>query len=204
VVISKLQNGQPMMRAATMPKRTNIPGHFVFAASLLWLASSTLADTNADNPPADPQPQGLYSASNLIGAPVYAADNAENIEGAVTDMLLDEDMQLAGLLVTLNEDEQPRFIPSSGFAVATHAGDSVEKLSYVVFLGEDIAKIKASQPADDDWWQTAREMARESWEATRDTASSAWQDGKQGASNLFERGRDTTGEMIENLRKRFE
>jgi len=187
-----------------MPKRTNIPGYLILGASLLWLASSTLADTNADNPPADPQPQGLYSATNLIGAPVYAANHAENKAGTVTDMLLDEHMQLAGLLVTLNEDEQPRFVPSSGFAVATHAGDSVKRLSYVVFLGEDIAKIKASQPADDNWWQAARETASESWDATRDTASSAWQDGKQGASNLLERGRDTTGEMIDKLRKRFD
>ena len=187
-----------------MQKRTDTLGCIIVTTSLLLFAAATLADTPTNAQLADPQPQGLYSATNLIGAPVYAANQAENKEGVVTDMLLDEHMQLAGLLVSLNEDEQPRFVPSSGFAVATHAGDSVKTLSYVVFLGEDIADIKASQPADDAWWQAAREAAHESWHATRDTASSAWQDGKQGASNLLERGRDTTGEMIEKLRQRFD
>ncbi|MDR9438558.1 MAG: PRC-barrel domain-containing protein [Halomonas sp.] len=148
------------------------------------------------------QPQGLYSADELLDADVYATSSSEPI-GDVEDILLDNDMQVRALVIDTGtlldfKGEQQFVIESGKFTVETRDGNSLEEMEYRVNVDLSEEQVAEQPQYTNDWWQNAREGAQQAWEDTKEGAASAWETTQEGASRALDR----IGEALENVGER--
>ncbi|MCL7939879.1 PRC-barrel domain-containing protein [Halomonas sp. ATCH28] len=148
------------------------------------------------------QPQGLYSADELMDAEVYASSSSEQI-GEVEDILLDNDMQVRALVIDTGnlfdlKGEQHFVIETGKFTVETQNGNSLEEIEYRVNVDMSEEQIAQQPQYTNDWWQNAREGAQQAWEDTKEGAASAWESTQEGASRALDR----IGEALENVGER--
>ncbi|MGM0913095.1 MAG: PRC-barrel domain-containing protein [Pseudomonadota bacterium] len=148
------------------------------------------------------QPQGLYSADELLGAEVYATSGSEQI-GDVDDILLDNDMQVRAIVIDTGnlidfKGEQQFVIEAGKFTVETQNGNSLEEIDYRVNVELSEEQIAQQPQYTTDWWQNAREGAHQAWEDTKEGAASAWESTQEGASQALGR----IGEALENVGER--
>ncbi|AOM02312.1 PRC-barrel domain-containing protein [Cobetia marina] len=134
-------------------------------------------------------PQGLYSADELMDADVYLQNDDQQVVGEVEDVLLDDNMQVAALVVESDEvlglDDQQYVVETGKFTLETRQGDDIDNLEYRIHVNMDEAQLKEQPQYTTDWWQDTRKSAAAAWDETKDTAASAWQDTRQATANAL-------------------
>lgn len=180
-----------------MTQRTPL-NHAIKQATLGALLAGGLAVAGS----AMADPQGLYSADELLDADVYATSGSDQI-GGVEDILLDNDMQVRALVIDtgnlLDFQGNQQFVIETGkFTVETQNGNSLEEIEYRVNVDMSEEQIAEQPQYTNDWWQNAREGAQQAWEDTKEGAASAWESTQEGASWAL----DSIGEALENVGER--
>lgn len=157
-----------------------------FIASGLVLGGTALA-----------QPQGLYSADELMDAEVYSNQKDSSSIGDVEDVLLDESMKLHSLVIdtgNLLDMGQNQYVIEQGqFSVETHNSENREEMQYRVIVNMTEEQITQQPEYDNNWWTETKQTALQAWQNTKQAASSAWQDTKQATSNAL----NNAGEAVE-------
>ncbi len=134
-------------------------------------------------------PQGLYSADELMDADVYLQNDDNNVIGEVEDILLDDNMQVAALVVESDDsmglDENQYVVETGKFTLETEQGDDLDALEYRIHLDMDVSEFEQQPNYTTDWWQDTRKSAAAAWDETKNTAASAWQDTRQATANAL-------------------
>jgi len=156
------------------------------------------------------EPEGLYSMDALVGAEVYLATEDNREVGEVEDVLVAENMKVHGLVVELDDDytasgdDEHRFVEVRQFTVATRAGDRLDRVSYAVFLTDDLAEVREYPRVDNDWWVQTKAAAADVWDSTKSGASSAWQATKETTSDVIDRTKEGARDVLESLQRTLE
>ncbi|KPQ24299.1 MAG: PRC-barrel domain [Halomonas sp. HL-48] len=138
------------------------------------LLSSVAFNANA----ASDEPQGMYSANDIMDADVYLEGDDTNEEiGDVDDILLNEDMKVSALVVesgsVLGLGGREIVVDTDYFSLETDTdGDDTEH-RILVNASED--EVKSFPTYDRDWWEQTKANARDAWESTEEGVESAWQ-----------------------------
>lgn len=151
----------------------------------------------------DYQPQGLYSADDILDADVYLSDNPEEQVGEVEDILLDEAMQVTALVV-----ESGDVLGLGGSAIVVEAGqfslttqeENDGEVEHRVMLEATAEELEGYPVYDNDWWQQARAHSREAWMDTQEGAQSAWETTQEGAERAWETTRENARRAWEAAR----
>ncbi len=171
------------------------------AAALLAIPAVALAED---------EPEGLYSMDALIGAEVFLAAEDNREAGEVKDVLVAENMKVHGLVVELDDsldgvgDDDHRFVEVQQFSVATRAGDRLDRVSYAVFLHEDLDAVRDYPRVDNDWWAQTKAAAADIWDSTKSGASSAWQATRETTSDVIDKTKEKTRDVLESLQRTLE
>lgn len=135
------------------------------------------------------QPQGLYSADELMDAEVYSNQDNSNSIGDVEDVLLDESMQLHSLVIdtgNLLDMGQNQYVIEQGkFIVETRNSENREEMQYRVIVNMTEEQITQQPEYNDNWWTETKQTTLQAWQNTKQAASSAWQNTKQATSNAL-------------------
>lgn len=137
------------------------------------------------------QPQGLYSADELMDADVYSNEDDSNAIGDVEDILLDENMRLHALVIDtgnlLDMGDKQYVIETGKFTVETRHGENKEEVEYLVTVEMTEQEITQQDEYSNDWWTE-----------TKQTASSAWESTKAATSDALNRAGDAINDAGEN------
>ncbi|MDN3521466.1 PRC-barrel domain-containing protein [Halomonas ramblicola] len=151
----------------------------------------------------DHQPQGLYSADDILDADVYLSDAPEERVGEVEDILLDEAMQVTALVVESGEvlglGGRELVVEAGQFSLTTQA-ESDGEVEHRVMLEATAEELEDYPVYDNDWWQQARERTREAWMDTQEGAQSAWETTQEGAEQAWETTRENARRAWETAR----
>ncbi|MHB0777609.1 PRC-barrel domain containing protein [Halomonas sp. WWR20] len=149
-----------------------------------------------------PQPQGLYSADELMDADVYLNDNRDEDIGDVEDILLGEDMSVQALIFeaggVLDIGDNDYVVEKGQFTVETTENASLDNLGYRVYLDMSRDEIEQLPEYNNQWWTAAKNQSAQAWENTQEGASSAWQNTKEGAASAWESTKDVTSDILDN------
>ncbi|WP_075881551.1 PRC-barrel domain-containing protein [Vreelandella massiliensis] len=123
------------------------------------------------------QPQGMYSADDIMDAEVYLEGDTNESIGEVDDILLNEAMKVSSLVVesgdVLGLGGREIVIHSDYFRLETYTdGNDTNHRILVTASEEEVASFPAY---DRDWWEQAKTNARDAWETTEQELESAWQ-----------------------------
>jgi hypothetical protein len=145
---------------------------------LLTIAATALAGGLALGVQAQDEPQGLYSANDIMGAEVLLAGSPDEVVGDVDDILLDDEMTVSSLVVEsgaiLGLGGREIIVEAGQFRLETRTeGDGVTV--HRVLVEATAEEMEEFPTYDRDWMEQARENARSVWETTREEARSAWQ-----------------------------
>ena len=166
-------------------------GVATLAAGSVMMSQAALAQDTTD-------PQGLYSADELMDADVFLSSQPNDDIGDVDDILLGEDMSIQALVVeaggVLDMGDKDFVVQKGDFTVETNNDDNLENIEYRVLLDMDESALKQQPEYDNDWWQQAKTQAADAWENTKQGASSAWEDTKAATSDLL----DDASDAIDN------
>jgi len=97
-----------------------------------------------------------------------------------------------------------RFVEVQQFSVATRSGDQLDRVSYAVFLNDDLDQVRDYPRVDNDWWAQTKESAAQIWDSTKSGAASAWQATKDTSSNVLDKTKEKTREVLESLQRTLE
>ncbi|PRY65327.1 PRC-barrel domain protein [Vreelandella songnenensis] len=124
------------------------------------------------------EPQGMYSAEDILDADVYLANGSGNEIGEVDDILFDEDMRISALVIesgaVLGLGGRELVVGTDYFSLETH-NESDGDTEHRIILDASTDEIAAFPTYDRDWWEQTKTNARDAWETTREGAQSAWQ-----------------------------
>jgi hypothetical protein len=137
------------------------------------LLSSVAFHANASSD----EPQGMYSADDIMDADVYLEGDTNQEIGEVDDILLNEDMKVSALVVesgsVLGLGGREIVVDTEYFSLETDTdGDDTEH-RILVNASED--EVKSFPTYDRDWWEQTKANARDAWESTEEGVESAWQ-----------------------------
>lgn len=174
------------------------------------LLAGAMAVTLSQPALAETAPEGLYSMDALIGADVFLATDRNREVGEVEDVLVAENMKVHGLVIELDDDldgvgdDDYRFVEVQQFSVATRSGDQLDRVSYAVFLNDDLDQVREYPRVDNDWWAQTKEAAADIWSSTKSGASSAWQATKDTTANVIDKTKEKTRDVLESLQRTLE
>lgn len=124
------------------------------------------------------QPQGMYSADDILDADVYFADGSGEEIGEVDDILFDEEMRIAALVIesgsVLGLGGREIVVGTDYFTLETHT-ESDGDIEHRIMLNATSEEVESFPTYDRDWWEQTKDNARDAWQTTRDGAQSAWQ-----------------------------
>lgn len=137
------------------------------------LLSGVAFNTNA----ATDEPQGMYSADEIMDADVYLESNPNEEIGDVDDILLNEDMQVSALVVesgaVLGLGGREIVVDTDYFSLETDTdGDDTE---HRVLINASEEELTSFPTYDRDWWEQTKANARDAWQSTEEGVESAWQ-----------------------------
>ncbi len=174
------------------------------------LLAGAIAVTLSQPVLAENAPEGLYSMDALIGADVFLATERNREVGEVEDVLVAENMKVHGLVVELDDDlvgvgsGDYRFVEIQQFSVATRSGDQLDRVSYAVFLNDELEQVREYPRVDNDWWAQTKDAAANIWSNTKSGASSAWQATKETTSDVIDKTKEKTRDVLESLQRTLE
>ncbi|RUR39232.1 PRC-barrel domain-containing protein [Vreelandella populi] len=132
------------------------------------------------------EPQGMYSADDILDADVYFANGSGDEIGEVDDILFDEDMRISALVIesgaVLGLGGREIVVGTDYFSLETHT-ESDGDIEHRIILDASSDEIAAFPTYDRDWWEQTKVNARSAWETTRDGAESAWQRTRNAVAN---------------------
>lgn len=124
------------------------------------------------------EPQGMYSADDILDAEVYFAGGSGEEIGDVDDILFDEDMRITALVIesgtVLGLGGREIVVGTDYFTLETHTeadGDTEHR----IMIEASQEEVEAFPAYNRDWWEQTRANARDAWETTQEGAESAWQ-----------------------------
>lgn len=174
--------------------------------SALALTGVTLAATSSFAF-AQQQPEGLYSADQLLDAEVYVQGSNDSI-GEIDDVILDNNMSIKSFVVeTENDfglDGKSYVVQPDQLSVETLQGDRATEPEYRITLNVEGEALGGYPVYNDGWWNNTQTQASDAWEQTKNSASSAWTRIKEGTTDLIDTTRDAvsdgdqTGDAAEN------
>ncbi|MFC3390159.1 PRC-barrel domain containing protein [Aidingimonas halophila] len=147
-----------------------------------------------------PDPQGLYSADDIMDADAYLENDSKNDIGEVDDILLDDNMQVQALIVDIDGtstiEGREVVIENDQFRLETRHEDD-DDIDHRVIIGLSEDELQELPTYDRDWWHQARERAAQAWQETREGAESAWQRTREGAADAMETINERINDMSE-------
>ncbi len=118
-------------------------------------------------------PQGLYSVMSILDADVHFEAAPDSEAGDVVDILLDDAMQVEALVVrphnSLGIGDSSVVIGSDGYRLLSYEDDDGHT-SHDVIVEIHEEAFEELPRYDQDWWDLAREQAREVWETAQEGA----------------------------------
>ncbi|MAS11296.1 PRC-barrel domain-containing protein [Endozoicomonas sp. G2_2] len=168
--------------------------------SAIALTGITLAATSSFAL-AQQQPDGLYSADQLLDAEVYMQGSDKSV-GEIDDVILDNNMSIKSFVVeTENDfglDGQSYVVQPNQLSVETLQGDKATEPEYRITLNAEGQELGGYPVYNDTWWNTAQTQASDAWEQTKESASNAWTRIKEGTSDLIDSTRDATSDAADD------
>lgn len=155
--------------------------------SILTMAISTaMLGSLAFGVQASEEPQGMYSAEDILDADVFFANGSGEEIGEVDNILFDEEMRINALVIesgsVLGLGGREIVVGTDYFTLETHTeGDG--ETEHRIILDATTEEVEAFPTYDRDWWEQTKMNAREAWQTTRDGAQSAWQSTRDAVSN---------------------
>lgn len=154
---------------------------------------------------AQTEPQGIYSASDILDADVYIVNGSGNSIGEVDDILFDEEMKIAALVVesgkVLGLGGRDLVVASDAFTLDTQTeeedGGDVSDTQHRVMIDATSEEIEQFPTYNHDWWEQAQSNAQDAWKTTQDGAKSAWQSTQEGAKNAWQKTQDAVSDMTD-------
>ncbi|RCV87663.1 PRC-barrel domain containing protein [Billgrantia montanilacus] len=149
----------------------------------LLVAGLTIAGAHAQF-----EPQGLYSARSILDAEVHFEAAPDSQPSDVVDMLLGDDMQVHALVIRshadVGQDGDHIVVTNAHYQLVTHEEDGETTHDVLVDANEDA--LTAMPRYDQDWWNMARQRARDAWHTAGEGAESAWHQTREGTDRIGE------------------
>jgi sporulation protein YlmC with PRC-barrel domain len=127
---------------------------------------------------AQTEPQGMYSADDILDAEVFFADGSEEEIGEVDDILFDEEMRISALVIesgdVLGLGGREVVVEADQFTLETHTendGDTEHR----IMLDATAEDVESFPTYNRDWWEQTKANAQDAWQSTKEGAQSAWQ-----------------------------
>lgn len=123
------------------------------------------------------EPQGMYSADDIMDADVYLEGDTNEDIGDVEDILLNEDMKVSALVVEsgsiLGLGGREIVVDTDYFSLETDTdGDDTE---HRILVNASEEEVKSFPTYNRDWWEQTKANARDAWQSTEEGVESAWQ-----------------------------
>lgn len=151
---------------------------------------------------AEPEPQGLYSADQLLDAEVYTTASQKEI-GEIDDVILDNQMTIQSFVVDtgniLGLGGKAYVVQTDQVRVKTQPGEEATEPEYTVLIDLTAKQLKNQPVYSDSWWNKAQNRATQAWEQTREGAQSAWTAIKKGSQSLYESAKSAVNSAAENV-----
>lgn len=126
---------------------------------------------------ASSEPQGMYSADDIMDADVYLEGDTNEDIGDVEDILLNEDMKVSSIAVesgaVLGLGGREIVVDSDYFRLETYTDGNETEHRILISASEE--EVKSFPTYNRDWWEQTKENARDAWETTEQELESAWQ-----------------------------
>ncbi|MWJ27108.1 PRC-barrel domain containing protein [Halomonas sp. ZH2S] len=153
------------------------------------IASGYALGTHASDdaqPHGSQNPQGLYSAEDILDADVFFAHNVDEEIGEVEDILFDDAMSISALVIEsgdiLGLGGREIVIEPEYFKLETSTegdGDTEHR----ILIDASSEEVENFPTYDRDWWEQAKQNTREAWQNTRQDVESAWQRTREAIEN---------------------
>lgn len=135
---------------------------------------------------ASEEPQGMYSAEDILDAEVFFANGSGDEIGEVDDILFDEEMRIDALVVesgsVLGLGGREIVVSTDYFTLETQTeGDG--ETEHRIILDATTEEVESFPTYDRDWWEQTKANAQDAWQTTRDGAQSAWQSTREAVNN---------------------
>ncbi|MGO2879031.1 MAG: PRC-barrel domain-containing protein [Halomonas sp.] len=135
---------------------------------------------------ASEEPQGMYSAKDILDADVYFNNGSGDEIGEVDNILFDEEMRINALVIesgaVLGLGGREIVVGTDYFSLETHT-ESDGDTEHRIILDATPEEVEEFPAYNHDWWEQTKVNARDAWETTRDGAQSAWQSTREAISN---------------------
>lgn len=135
---------------------------------------------------ASEEPQGMYSAKDILDADVYFNNGSGDEIGEVDNILFDEEMRINALVIesgaVLGLGGREIVVGTDYFSLETHT-ESDGDTEHRIILDATHEEVEEFPTYNHDWWEQTKVSARDAWETTRDGAQSAWQSTREAISN---------------------
>ena len=127
---------------------------------------------------AQTEPQGMYSAEDILDADVFFANGSGEEIGEVDDILFDEEMRISALVIesgaVLGLGGREIVVDTDNFTLETHT-ESDGETEHRIMLEATSEEVESFPTYDRDWWEQTKANARDAWQTTKEGAPSAWQ-----------------------------
>ncbi|MFB9867034.1 PRC-barrel domain-containing protein [Vreelandella sulfidaeris] len=140
--------------------------------------SATLLGTFAMGAHAQNEPQGMYSADDILDAEVYFAGGSGEEIGDVDDILFDEEMRITAIVIesgsVLGLGGREIVVDTDYFTLETETeadGDTEHR----IMVEASQEEVEAFPAYNNEWWEQTKMNARDAWQSTQEGAVSAWQ-----------------------------
>ncbi|MFQ3786084.1 hypothetical protein [Halomonas sp. A29] len=133
-------------------------------------------------------PQGLYSTRAILDADVHFEVAPDSQPSQVVDMLMGDDRKVHAIVVRSNDavgqNGDYLVITNAHYRLVNH--EENDETRHEIVVDADQEALEAMPRYDKEWWDTARQRAREAWHDAGEGADSAWQQTRRGADRIGE------------------
>lgn len=151
---------------------------------------------------ADAEPQGLYSADQLLDAGVYSTKSNQHI-GEVEDIILGNRMQIQAFVIETGDflglGGKAYVVSPKQVRVRTEPGEEATEPDYTVLIDFTADQLKRQPVYSNSWWNKAQNKAARAWDHAREGAHSAWTTIKQSSKSLYESAVDVVHSAAESV-----
>lgn len=124
------------------------------------------------------EPQGMYSADDILDAEVYFAGGSGEEIGEVDDILFDEEMRISAIVIesgdVLGLGGREVVVDTDYFTLETDTEDDGDT-EHRIMVEASQEEIEALPAYNNEWWEQTKANARDAWDTTQEGAESAWQ-----------------------------
>lgn len=150
---------------------------------------------------AQDSPQGMYAADDIMEADAYIVDGSGEAIGEVDDILFDEQMTIAAVVIesgkVLGLGGRDLVVDANHFTLETRTreDDGESEIRHRVMIDATSDEMANFPTYNHDWWEQAQSNAQDAWQKTQEGAESAWQTTREGAKNAWQKTRDAASGM---------